>query len=69
MMSEDCTVKSHVQLLANVRTNCRFLKFFLSSEKHEVKRLDFSQYVCMILVENFFSGLISMNVCIGNQQL
>lgn len=52
-MSEDCAVKSHVQLLANVRTICRFL-CFVSSEKHEVKRLYVSQYVCMFLVENFF---------------
>jgi len=54
-MSEDCAVKSHVKLLANVRTNCRLFLYFVNSEKHEVKRLDVSQYVCMFLVEKFFS--------------
>lgn len=52
-MSEDCAVKSHVQLFCECSTNCRFL-YFVSSEKHEIKRLDVSQCVCMFIVENFF---------------
>jgi len=65
-MSEDCKLNRTFSCLRMFAPIVGFL-FFVSSEKHEVKFwMSVIMFACFSL--KTFSGLILMNVCIGNQQ-